>query len=186
MTPALSRNLNAIGALGIAIVLAMAFYFQFAFYDLPCPLCLLQRVAFVAVAFGLCLNLLWGTRARNYALMIVAALFGGLASGRQILLHIVPGTGAYGEPIFGLHYYTWAFILFGFVVLGAAVMLLLEGPDSASDSPVPAQRFGGNGFAKAAFFALVLLAAGNAVSTFLQCGLGVCADSPTHYDLLGP
>ena len=71
------------------------------------------------------------------------------------------------------------------VVLGAAVMLLLEGPDSASDSPVPAQRFGGNGFAKAAFFALVLLAARNAVSTFLQCGLGVCADSPTHYELLG-
>ena len=81
MTPALSRNLNAIGALGIAIVLAMAFYFQFAFYDLPCPLCLLQRVAFVAVAFGLCLNLLWGTRARNYALMIVAALRCGKAFG---------------------------------------------------------------------------------------------------------
>ena len=185
MTPALSRNLNAIGALGIAIVLAMAFYFQFVFYDLPCPLCLLQRLAFVAVAFGLCLNMLWGTRARNYALMIVAALFGALASGRQILLHIVPGTGAYGEPIFGLHYYTWAFILFGFVVLGAAIMLLLEGPDSAPNTPVSKQRFGGSVFAKSAFFAVVLLAAGNVVSTFLQCGLGECADSPTHYELLG-
>ena len=45
---------------------------------------------------------------------------------RQILLHIVPGTGHYGSPVLGLHYYTWAAICFFLILLGTAVMLMFD------------------------------------------------------------
>ncbi len=47
MTPSLSRTLNAVGLLAISAVLAVAFFDQLVFGDLPCPLCLLQRAGFV-------------------------------------------------------------------------------------------------------------------------------------------
>src|SRR5215472_10589130 len=38
-----SAILNMLGLLGISSALAVAFYYQLAFGELPCPLCLLQR-----------------------------------------------------------------------------------------------------------------------------------------------
>jgi hypothetical protein len=43
---------------------------------------------------------------------------GAAMSMRQILLHVVPGTGAYGNAIFGLHLYTWAFISLALMIIG--------------------------------------------------------------------
>ena len=60
LTAESSRTLNALGMLAVCLVLILAFAYQFALYELPCPLCLLQRVGFVAVGFGLGLNLLYG------------------------------------------------------------------------------------------------------------------------------
>ena len=48
MEVGLFRKLNAIGMLLVCAVLAMGFYSQFTQAELPCPLCLLQRVATVA------------------------------------------------------------------------------------------------------------------------------------------
>ncbi len=50
MTPANAMKLNAVALYAISAVLLVAFYFQFALGELPCPLCLLQRVAFTALA----------------------------------------------------------------------------------------------------------------------------------------
>ncbi|MEM7076056.1 MAG: disulfide bond formation protein B [Pseudomonadota bacterium] len=179
-----SRTLNALGMFAVSAILIGGFFYQFFLYELPCPLCLLQRVGFVAVGFGLGLNLLYGPRPRNYALMLVAALFGGSVSIRQILLHIVPGTGHYGDPVLGLHYYTWAGIFFFLVILGTAIMLLSEQQYEAQDAETPVERFGGNGLAKAAFFLMLFLGAANAVSTLLECGPGICDDPPTDYKLI--
>jgi hypothetical protein len=38
-------------------VLGVAFYYQFALGELPCPLCALQRVGFIVAGVGLVLNL---------------------------------------------------------------------------------------------------------------------------------
>mgnify|MGYP006198665043 CR=1 FL=1 len=46
---------------------------------------------------------------------------GGAVSARQILLHIVPGSGSYGDAFFGLHFYTWALIVFSLIVIGSVV-----------------------------------------------------------------
>ena len=118
---------NALGALGLALVLLAAFGFQFGWNELPCPLCILQRVAFVLCGFGFVLNLRFGSQPAHYGLTLLGALFGLAASGRHVLLHIVPGTGAYGSPIFGLHFYTWALLLFLAVILGTAFLLILSG-----------------------------------------------------------
>ncbi|MCX8954520.1 disulfide bond formation protein B [Ruegeria sp. NA] len=182
MTPELSRTLNAIGMLAVSLVLALAFFYQLVLYELPCPLCLLQRVGFVAVGVGLGLNLLYGARPQHYAIMLIAALYGGSVSIRQILLHIVPGTGHYGSPVLGLHYYTWAGIAFFLVLLGTSFMLLFDRQyDSGAASEV---RFGGNKLAKTAFFVMLALAVLNAGSTLLECGPGICDDPPTDYKLI--
>lgn len=182
MTPDLSRTLNAIGMLAVSLVLLLAYVYQLTLYELPCPLCLLQRVGFVAVGVGLGLNLLYGPRPQHYALMLLAALFGGSVAVRQILLHIVPGTGHYGSPVLGLHYYTWAAICFFLILLGTAIMLMFERQYEATSRRGP--RFGGSKLAMIAFFTMFALAVLNAGTTLLECGPGICADPPTSYKLI--
>ena len=179
-----SRTLNALGMLAVCVVLLVAYFYQFFLHELPCALCLLQRVGFVAVGFGLGLNLLYGPRPHHYALMIIAAMFGAGTAVRQILLHIVPGTGHYGSPFLGLHYYTWAAICFFLIILGSALMLLFESQYEKGKTAVETGRFGGNKLAAGAFFLMLFLSIANAGSTLLQCGLGICDDPPTNYKLL--
>ena len=105
-----SRILNGLALLGVTGALGVDFFWQFAYGELPCPLCLLQRVALVMAGVGFLLNLRMGPSPMHYAMSIAGALGGMLASGRQVLLHIMPGDPRYGEPFMGLHFYTWAFI----------------------------------------------------------------------------
>ena len=103
MSADLSKLLNAIGLLAISTVLALALVDQLWFGDLPCPLCILQRAGFFAAGFGIALNLIFGPKPSHYGVAIVGAIAGGSISLRQIVLHIIPGTGHYGNDVFGLH-----------------------------------------------------------------------------------
>ncbi len=51
------RSLNVLGLLGISGVLLVAFIYQLVLGELPCPLCLLQRGAFVALGLGFLFNI---------------------------------------------------------------------------------------------------------------------------------
>ena len=184
VAPHPSRTLNSIGLLVICGVLIFAYVFQFALDELPCPLCLLQRVGLVMVGFGLSLNLIYGAKPHHYGIMLIGALYGGSVSVRQILLHIVPGTGAYGSPVLGLHYYTWAGICFFLVLVGTAVMLLFEGQYKGLKDEPGHEKFGGHKLALFAFFLMLVLTVGNAFSTLIECGPTVCADPPTDYRLI--
>lgn len=184
VAPHPSRTLNSIGLLVICGVLIAAYAYQFTLNELPCPLCLLQRVGLVAVGFGLSLNLIYGAKPHHYGIMLLGALFGISVSVRQILLHIVPGTGSYGSPVLGLHYYTWAGICFFLILVGTAVMLLFEGQYKGLRDEPSHEKFGGNKLAKFSFFLMLILTGGNAVSTLLECGPTICADPPTDYKLI--
>lgn len=179
MTPALSRTLNALGLLGISVVLAVAFFDQFVHGELPCPLCLLQRAGFVGVAVGLALNVRFGPRPSHYAMMILAAAVGCAVAVRQMLLHIGPGDAGFGAPFLGLHFYTWATIVFIAVILGSAAMLLFDRQFSF-DLALPSW----SGLAVLAVMAGLAMALGNGVSTVLECAGGLCPDNPTSYMLL--
>lgn len=179
LTPEFSRQLNVLGLLAIGAVLLVAFYDQFVGGELPCPLCILQRAGFVGVGVGLALNVKFGPRPSHYAIAILSAMAGGMVSARQVLLHIVPGTGTFGAAIFGLHFYSWALLLFIVIVAGCALLLLFDRQFEAAPA---VRRLGG--LALAAFALIALLALGNGVSTVLECAGGLCPDNPEGYLLL--
>lgn len=180
MTPSLARTLNAVGLLAVSLVLIAAFLDQVLLGELPCPLCLLQRVGFMGAALGLALNVKFGPRPSHYAVTILSACFGGLVSIRQILGHIVPGTGTYGSAILGLHYYSWALLIFGAIVLGCTALLFFERQfEQPETAPARATVVGMAMVGLAAALALA-----NGVSTVLECGAGLCPDNPVVYEWL--
>lgn len=180
LTSERARLLNALGVLAISAVLVFAFVDQLIGGELPCPLCILQRVGFAGVGFGLALNLRFGPRPSHYGIAILSAIAGGDISVRQTLLHIVPGTGTYGEAFFGLHFYTWGVVLSCVIVVGCALLLMFDRQFETSDSrPRPLGVLALIAFGLVAFLTLA-----NGVSTVLECGGGMCPDNPTHYLLL--
>lgn len=172
------RKLNAMGMLAVCAVLVMAFYSQFAQEELPCPLCLLQRIAFAAVLCGLMLNVMKGPKPVHYSIVIIAAFFGGAVALRQVGLHIVPGTGSYGAPFLGMHYYTWAFLIFALVVLGSAVTAAFSS-QYQEYGYIPFREQSGIG--KLAIVLAIGFVAANAVVTFAECGPLQCPDDPASY-----
>ena len=177
MTADLSRLLNALGLVAVDTVLVLAFVDQLWFRDLPCPICILQRAGFIAAGFGIALNLIFGPRPSHYGLAILGAMVGGIMSADQVLHYIVPGTGSYGNAIFGLHLYTWALIGFALIVIGSAVMLLFDrqyeptGPLTLRLTVLPLT----------AVALLALIAVANVVSTLAICGFGLCPETPGGY-----
>lgn len=170
--------LNVLGLLALSGTLGFAFADQLIAHDLPCPLCLLQRMAMFGVGIGLVLNIAVSHAPRHYGMMIVSAVLGMFIAMRQILLHIVPGTGAYGDLFLGLHFYTWAFILFVGVIAAASLMLIVTSRwDGVRHIPVP---FLGH----AAIGVFLLLAIANVFGTTFECGMGACPDDPTSYEWL--
>ena len=174
MSSQLAHTLNVLALYALSAVLGVAFYDQFVGGSLPCPLCILQRAGFVAVGAGLVLNVVSGPSPRHYGLMILGALAGGAIALRQVALHVVPGTGAYGPPFLGYHFYTWAFVVFAAVVLGCGAMLVFSRDDGGLRRP------GGAGVLAVALFLALTLA--NGVSTLAECATGLCPDDPTSYE----
>jgi disulfide bond formation protein DsbB len=173
---------NWLGAMAVAGVLLVAFALQFAQHELPCPLCLLQRVAFVLCGFGFLLNLRFGSQPAHYGVTILSALFGLVASGRQVLLHIVPGDKGYGPPVLGLHLYSWAFVFFAATLLGTALLLLLSPREVERREGRHALPMGR--LSSFAAWLLILVTFANAVASFALCGPIECPDNPTGYWLL--
>ena len=172
-----AKLLNALALIAVDTVLALAFVDQLWFSDLPCPLCILQRAGFTAAGFGLALNVIFGPKPSHYGTIVLGAAVGAAVSVRQILDHVVPGTGSYGNAVFGLHLYTWAFIAFVLMIVGAGVMLLDDRqfsraePMSSRLRPLPVT----------AVATFLLLAVGNVISTVLLCGAGFCPENPGGY-----
>lgn len=174
--------LNALGLLGISLVLMVAFYYQLALGELPCPLCLLQRAGFIAIGIGFLFNLRIGERASHSAMILAGSLVTGFISVRQVALHLGAGDPGYGSTLFGLHFYTWALIaaigVVGYVALLFVLKDVVGERGAFEDMPM-------NGQASNAVFAIfALVIAANLVSTVLECGAGQCEDNPVHYLML--
>ena len=54
MTQTRAVTLNALSLYAVALVLTAAFAAQFMLHELPCPLCLLQRILFATLAVAAC------------------------------------------------------------------------------------------------------------------------------------
>jgi disulfide bond formation protein DsbB len=179
MAATIAKALNILAVLAISGVLLFAFYWQIVRGELPCPLCLVQRLGLIGAGLGFVLNVRFGSSEAHYGMVIVSALVGGAAAARQILLHIVPETGSYGSALYGWHFYTWALLAFVAIVALAGLLLFVtaqfvEGTHDLRPSLL-AQGVG---------WLFVAIALANAVSTLLECGFGACPDNPTGYELL--
>lgn len=167
--------LNILGLFGLTLVLGAAFVLQFALRELPCPLCLLQRVGISMVMFGFMLNVVYAPRQRHLGIALFGALFGAATSLRQISLHVLPGSPGYGSMLFGYHYYTWAFILFVLVIFGIAMLLMLWDLDwHKEDYSMPKI---GLWVCRLA----VLIIGINVLASFAECGPFECPDNPMMY-----
>ena len=179
MTRSLAVTLNALGLYAIALVLLVAFAAQLVLHELPCPLCLLQRIQFAMLAVGPILNLRFGPRTSHYAVSLFTALAGATFAARQILLHVMPGDPGYGSALLGYHYYSWAFLGFAAAIVALGAILLFDEQFREVDEPRPI-----NAFARRAVWLVLALTLLNVISTLLECGFAACSDNPVAYELL--
>ncbi|MGA1017353.1 MAG: disulfide bond formation protein B [Phycisphaerales bacterium] len=182
---ALRTGIAQFCTLAVCGVLLGAFYEQFAGTVLPCPLCMLQRMAMVLCAAGPAWILALSLRrrvgpddyARGYGASVLGAVLGAAVSARQVLLHIEPGDPGYGEAVLGLHLYTWAFVVFVVVLLVSGLHLMLAMP--AKEERLPWQ-----GASRVVVLVLLAITALNAVLVFALAGFhAYLPDDPTGYRL---
>lgn len=171
-----SHVLNALALTGICVSLIVAFFFQIFLGEIPCPLCMMQRIGLLMVGFGFFLNVRFGPSAIHYSIIILSAMVGAGVSLRQVLLHVVPGTGGYGSAIFGYHMYTWGFIAFMATVIFAAIMLVLDRNRLANHTTNTT-----NWIANSLGLVLLVLAIANLASDVLVCGFSICSGDPSGY-----
>jgi disulfide bond formation protein DsbB len=181
MTRSLAITLNVLSLYAVALVLIAAFAAQLLLHELPCPLCLLQRIQFAMLAIGPILNIKYGPRPSHYAMSLLVAIAGAVFATRQVLLHIMPGDPGYGSALLGYHYYTWALIGFCLAIVAIAVVLLFDRQFNIDDT-TPSMEAGA--LAKIAIWLVIALTAANVLSTLVECGFQACPDNPVEYELL--
>jgi len=91
MTPRLGYLIGLVVCAGL---LAFAFYLQYVEYQDPCPLCLLQRAAYVALAVIFLAGAIHGPAARGACvysgLAVALCALGATVAGRQVWLQHLP------------------------------------------------------------------------------------------------
>ncbi|ASG67500.1 hypothetical protein fh0823_01200 [Francisella halioticida] len=179
----LIKTISAIEAGGITVIIIMAFFFQFAMNELPCPLCLLQRLGLLAIGFGFLLNMRFHVRPSHYALSLLAAVFTAFVSLRQIALHVTDPVG-FGSKILGMHMYSWVFIISMLAIIYISIVMsypkqyeIRQEPQEISEAKNKKIRF----FTHLIFLIFILIIFANVTSTFFECGLSQCPDNPTNY-----
>ena len=175
---------NFIDVLGILIVSVMAIIFQLVLHELPCPLCLMQRIGLMAIGFGYLLNIVYGNRIQNYGYATISAVFTAFIAMRQILLHIVPGTGGYGDVILGFHMYTWVFILCMAAIIWNMFIIIIYPEDFNHEKLIRNIKIDRNIVVHIVVYLYLLTLLINVIFTFFQCGTTACPDDPTTYLLL--
>jgi disulfide bond formation protein DsbB len=169
----------------LCAILTAAAVLQYARGEIPCPLCLLERLAMFGIGFGVLLNLRTGFSDRNTGVSLVFAVLLLIIGARQTLLDIYPRPGHeyVGSAILGLHMPVWSVVIALCVLAAFALKLAILGGDDHRRAN-PLDSFPVLPAAATALGALlVVLCAINFGSAVVQCGLGECHTE--GYRLLG-
>ena len=176
--------------LAYCVTMLSAFFIQFVMGEFPCPLCMLQRYGMILSSLAAMFVIMQARRgtlttaryAQGLGMGLISVLAGASVSLRQIALHIKPGDPGYGEPVLGLHLYTWAFITFAIVMIYVGVMLLLI-PRGIPQAP--AVGSGLHKLSTAVIWLFIGVVAANVVAIiFLEGFAAVLPDDPTGYTLI--
>jgi disulfide bond formation protein DsbB len=154
---------------------------QFYGGEIPCPLCLLQRVGMFGACFGVILHFRHGYSARNDGVSMLFALFLLIVSTRQTLLDIYPrpGHNYIGSAMLGLHMPVWSVLIAIAILLAFAIKLAVLGAPVGDPQPSPAL----GRLARLLILYVIALGLINFGSVILQCGIDACHTS--GYRLLG-
>ena len=102
---------------------------------------------------------------------------GASISIRQILLHIVPPDPGFGDPVLGLHLYTWALLVFVTVLIDSGLNLIF-----ARELEPQKVEFGW--LSRLVLWLLAVIVLTNAVAVFAEEGLHwTLPDDPNSYRL---
>jgi disulfide bond formation protein DsbB len=167
----------------VAAILTAALVIQLGFGELPCPLCLLQRVAMFGVCFGIVQNFRNGFTNRHTGISLLFALLLLLVAARQTLLDIAPRPGHeyIGSAVLGLHMPVWSVVIALALLLAYAAKLAVLGGDPAAQASARVAVVDRAGHWLG--HCVLGLCAVNLVLVLLQCGLGEC--HTFGYRLLG-
>ena len=160
----------------LAAILTAAMIFQYGYGELPCPLCLLQRVAMFGVCFSLMLQFRYGFSYQNTGIGILFSIFLIIVSVRQTLLDIYPRPGHeyIGSMVFGIHMPVWSALIATALLIGFALQLILWGGRDreykTAMNSFPVLHL----LATAMCFYTLTILAINFGSVFVQCGFGQC------------
>jgi disulfide bond formation protein DsbB len=168
--------------LTMAAILTAAMVLQYDGGEIPCPLCLLQRVAMFGVCFGIIMHFRHGYSARNDGVGMLFVLFLMILSVRQTLLDIYPrpGHSYIGSAVLGLHMPVWSVVIAMAILAVFAIKFAILGDEHLRDKPPPAPL---GRLAKLVSLYVIAIALINFGSVVLQCGVDACHTS--GYRLLG-
>jgi disulfide bond formation protein DsbB len=166
----------------LAAILTAAMAYQYLNAEIPCPLCLLQRVALFGVCFGIIQNFRSGYSDRNTGWGILFSLLLLIVSVRQTLINIYPREGhAYvGSAVFGIHMPVWCVLIATALLIAFGLKLTVLGGDHQFAGRKPTGALGKLATAGAIY--VVALCVINFASVVVQCGLDSCRTS--EYRLL--
>ena len=160
----------------IAGILTAAMTLQYAKGELPCPLCLLQRVALFGVCFGIMQNFRSEFSYQNTGFSLLFAIFLLIVSVRQSLLDIYPRPGHeyIGSALFGIHMPVWSIIIaLCLLIAFAGKLAVLGGDQHLRDNDVKTFPMIDRAARLLSLYVIALCAI-NLVSVVLQCGFGQC------------
>jgi disulfide bond formation protein DsbB len=166
----------------MASILTVAMAYQYLGAEIPCPLCLLQRVAMFGVCFGIVQNFRNGYSDRNAGWSLLFSLLLLIVSVRQTLLNIYPRPGhAYvGSAVFGIHMPVWCVLIATALLVAFGLKLTILGGEGQLAGRKPQGALGRLATIGAIY--VVALCAINFVSVVVQCGAEACHTS--EYRLL--
>lgn len=130
------KNFNLVMSTAVAIILIVpvgmaCVYLGFIKGESPCLLCGHERFGMVAVGVLGLFMVRYGVKIKYVALVFLCGfwfLFEGL---RHVGNHAQRDIGqGFGEAMFGLHTYTWAFVVYWCVILAMALMLFFIRKDN--------------------------------------------------------
>ncbi|MGB4323912.1 MAG: disulfide bond formation protein B [Candidatus Nanopelagicales bacterium] len=181
-TPAVgsARWINILGIGFVIFVISAAISQQYGYGMSPSSLGILERSALVGVAFGLILNLMMGMRPNHYGVILLAAVVGCAASGKQIIGHangdlkLDPN-----EVVFGHAYFEWAFVVFLGAIVACALMLLWTKSWLSLDRGLVHHAGAARVFTFSCIIWLSLTVLLSVFQVLRNCGVGMCTSDPT-------
>lgn len=181
-----TKSLKAISAFNYALlcvaltaltaILTVAMTLQYGRAEIPCPLCLLQRLAIFGICFGIIQSFRSGFSFQNTGISLLFAIFLLAISERQSLLDIYPRPGHeyVGSPVFGIHLPVWSVIIALIIIVAYALKLIAIGNiKNITEIKITAFPLMKR-YADIVAVYVLLLCLINTVSVLLQCGLNQC------------